>query len=296
MNLWSPNTLKEILAKHNLTLYHGLGQHFLTDYGILSKIIEKAEIKKTDGVLEIGPGAGVLTRLLAKASKKVVALEIDKKLLPVLAETTGDLGNVVVVNADAREVDFDRVMAEHTNGEFGFQGKPYLIVANLPYYATSPLIFKVFEEGCNVFSMTLMMQKEVAERIIAKPGSKAYGSLSVACQFFSDPKIVLKVPRTVFFPPPDVESAVVRFTLKENLLTPDERQNFFRVVRAAFAMRRKTIAKSLSGVLGLERDCVEEILLKTGINPSFRAEQVSPEHFYHLSQIMMRCLTKELGS
>jgi len=284
MNLWSPNTLKEILAKHNLTLSHGLGQHFLTDYGILSKIVEKAEITAEDAVLEIGPGAGVLTRLLAKKAKKVVAVEIDKKLLPVLAETTGDLGNVKVVNADAREVNFDRVMAENTAGEFGFEGKPYLIVANLPYYATSPLIFKVFEEGYGVKSMTLMMQKEVAERIVAHPGSKVYGSLSVACQFFSNPKIVLKVPKTVFFPPPEVESAVVRFALKERGLTLEERLRFFQVVRAAFATRRKTIAKSLAGALNLERNYVEEVLLKVGIKPDLRAEQIPPESFYRLSQ------------
>ncbi|GAV24126.1 ribosomal RNA small subunit methyltransferase A [Carboxydothermus islandicus] len=284
MNLWSPTTLKEILAKHNLTLSHGLGQHFLTDFGILAKIVEKAEINSDNAVLEIGPGAGVLTRLLAQAAKYVVAIEIDKKLLPVLAETTGDLGNVVVVNADAREIDFDRVMTERTGGEFGFEGKPYLIVANLPYYATSPLIFKVFEEGYRVSSMTLMMQKEVAERITAKPGSKAYGSLSVACQYFSEPRIVLKVPRTVFFPPPEVESAVVRFTLKENCLSSEERLRFFRVVRAAFATRRKTVAKSLAGALNLERHYVEEVLLKVGINPNLRAEQIPPESFYRLSQ------------
>ncbi len=275
--LYSPNKIKETLDRYGFKFSKSLGQNFLIDGNVVRKIVKEAGITKEDYVLEIGPGMGTLTEELALNAKKVVAVELDRKLLPILDETLNGYDNVEIVYGDILEIDIKKLIEEKLGGG------PVKLVANLPYYVTTPIIGKLLEEDLNLESISVMVQKEVAERMESKPGSKSYGSLSVFVNFYTTPKVVVKVPKTVFMPQPKIDSAVIKLELKKSL--PDiDRDKFFNVVKAAFSKRRKTIINSLSTFgFDLEKEQIRQALEKVGIKPEERAENISIEDFIKLS-------------
>lgn len=278
--LYSPKQIKRVLDKYGFTFSKSLGQNFLIDGNIVRKIVEEANITKETYVLEIGPGMGTLTEELAINAKKVIAVELDRKLLPILDETLDDYDNVEVVYGDILKIDVRQLIDEKLSGG------PIKVVANLPYYVTTPIIGKLLEDGLNISSINVMVQKEVAERMIATPGSKSYGSLSVFVNFYTNPQIVVKVPNTVFMPKPKIDSAVIKLEIKDNL--PDiDREKFFKVVKAAFSKRRKTIINALSTYgFDVEKDIIRDALEKSGIKQEERAENISVEDFIKLSTIL----------
>ncbi len=275
--LYSPRYVKELLSSHGFSFSKSLGQNFLIDGNIVRKIVAQANITSEDYVLEIGPGMGTLTEELALNAKKVVAVELDKSLLPILDETVGKYENLEIISGDILDVDLDKLIQERLNGG------PVKVVANLPYYVTTPIVGKLIESGANIDSIIVMVQKEVAERMAAGPGSKTYGSLSVFVNFYTIPEILVKVPKTVFMPQPKIDSAVIRLKMKEQL--PDvDREQFFKVVKAAFSKRRKTIFNALSTYgFDLEREEFREYLLKAEIKLEERAENLSVEDFIKIS-------------
>lgn len=276
--LYSPSYVKKILKQHGFRFSKSLGQNFLIDGNIVRSIVEKAEVGEEDYVLEIGPGIGTLTEELALRAKKVVAVEIDKKLIPILEQSIGKYENVEIINEDILEVDLGRLIEEK------FQGKSVKVVANLPYYVTTPIVARLIEENLNIESIVVMVQKEVAERMAAPPGSKTYGSLSVLIDYFTKPEIVLSVPRTVFMPQPKIASAVIKLDLKKDLEDIDS-DKLFKVVRASFSKRRKTVLNALSSYgFHIDKDRVRESLEKAGIDPSERAERLSTEDFIEISK------------
>lgn len=276
--LYSPSYVKRILKQHGFRFSKSLGQNFLIDGNIVRSIVEKAEVGEEDYVLEIGPGIGTLTEELALRAKKVVAVEIDKKLIPILEQSIGKYKNVEIINEDILEVDLERLIEEK------FQGKSVKVVANLPYYVTTPIVARLIEEDLNIESIVVMVQKEVAERMAAPPGSKTYGSLSVLIDYFTKPEIVLSVPRTVFMPQPKIASAVIKLDLKKDLEDIDS-DKLFKVVRASFSKRRKTVLNALSSYgFDIDKDRVRECLEKAGIDPSERAERLSTEDFIEISK------------
>ncbi|HEY8363914.1 MAG TPA: 16S rRNA (adenine(1518)-N(6)/adenine(1519)-N(6))-dimethyltransferase RsmA [Tissierellaceae bacterium] len=278
--LYSPKYVKEILSKYGFEFSKSLGQNFLIDGNIIRKIAEKANITGEDYILEIGPGIGTLTEELAIRAKKVVAIELDKNLMPILDETLGEYKNVEIINGDVLKVDLKRIIEEKLDNG------PVKVVANLPYYVTTPIITKLLESNLNLDSIIVMVQKEVAERMKAKPGSKDYGSLSVYVNFFSIPEIIIHVPKTVFMPQPKVDSAVIKLDIKKNL--PDiDRDKFFRVIRAAFSKRRKTLLNSLSSYgFDIDKETIRETLENININPEIRAENLSVEDFIKISETL----------
>jgi len=278
--LYSPKYVKEILSKYGFEFSKSLGQNFLIDGNIIRKIAEKANITGEDYILEIGPGIGTLTEELAQRAKKVVAIELDKNLMPILDETLGEYKNVEIINGDVLKVDLKRIIEEKLDNG------PVKVVANLPYYVTTPIITKLLESNLNLDSIIVMVQKEVAERMKAKPGSKDYGSLSVYVNFFSIPEIIIHVPKTVFMPQPKVDSAVIKLDIKKNL--PDiDRDKFFRVIRAAFSKRRKTLLNSLSSYgFDIDKETIRETLENININPEIRAENLSVEDFIKISETL----------
>ncbi len=278
--LYSPKYIKYILDKYGFTFSKALGQNFLIDGNIVRKISQQANITKEDYVLEIGPGIGTLTEELALNAKKVVAVELDEKLLPILAETLKDYENVEIIHGDILKVDIESIIEEKL-GE-----GPIKVVANLPYYVTTPIIARLIEEDLNIESITVMVQKEVAQRIVAGPGSKQYGSLTVFVNFFTQPQIVIEVPKTVFMPQPKVDSAVIRLDLKKEL--PDvDRKVFFKVVKAAFGKRRKTILNSLSSSqLTPDKDTMRKVLEACNIPLNARAEDLKIEDFLKISKTL----------
>ena len=282
--LTSPTVVREIIRSHGFQVRKSLGQNFLLDANIIDRIVRQANISNQDLVFEIGPGLGVLTRRLAKEAGKVIAVELDNRLLPILAETLADYPNAEVIHGDALKVDFDQAAAERTGGQFGSQGKGYKLVANLPYYITTPILMHLITSGFHVDLLVVMMQKEVAERLQASPGSKDYGSLSVAVQYYTIPEIVVRVPKTVFYPAPDVESAVIRLTKRvEPPVQVTNEEDFFRVVRAAFGQRRKTLLNSLTGSGLASKEVWQKVLAEAGIDPGRRGETLSIEEFAALA-------------
>ena len=278
--LYSPKYVKEIIDKYEFGFSKSLGQNFLIDGNVLNNIIKMGEITKEDLILEIGPGIGTLTEELALNSKKVVAVEIDKNLLPILDETLKAYDNIEIVHGDILKIDIEKLILEKLDGG------PIKVVANLPYYITTPIIGKLLEENLNIQSIIVMIQKEVAHRIVAKPNTKDYGALSIFINFYTDPEIILKVPKTVFMPQPKVDSAVVKLNLKEELPNID-RELFFKVVKSAFGKRRKTILNSLStGELGLEKEIIKNVLEEANIPPNFRAENLKMEDFIKISETL----------
>ncbi len=270
----------EIIEKYHFSFQKKFGQNFLVDSSILDRIIESAQITKEDCVLEIGPGIGTMTQRLAEEAGTVVAVEIDKNLLPVLEDTLSAYENVTVINADILKLDLNRIVKEH-NG-----GRPVKVVANLPYYITTPIIMALFEKKVPLHSVTIMVQKEVADRMRVGPGTKDYGALSLAVQYYAKPEIVTKVPAGCFMPKPNVDSAVIRLTRYEKPPVEVEDETWlFAVIRASFNQRRKTLANGLAnaGYPGIGRRQVEEALDAMGLAVTVRGETFTLEQFAELS-------------
>lgn len=278
LKLTSPSTIRYIMDKYGFRFSKSLGQNFLIDEGTVNRIVANAEVGQEDMVLEIGPGIGVMTQVLAAHAEKVVAVEIDSSLLPILNETLEGLDNVEVVHGDILEVDVKALLTEH------FGDRKPKVVANLPYYVTTPILMRFLEERLPVSEIVVMIQKEVAERMTASPSTKAYGSLSIAVQYYCEAAVVQKVPPTVFMPQPSVESLVIRLKLREKpcveLLNPDF---FFKVVKAAFGQRRKTLLNALSAGLSMPKDKILEVLEAVEIAPNLRGEALTIEAFARLA-------------
>lgn len=276
--LYSPSQVREVLDRYGFTFSKGLGQNFLIDGNIVRKIVRSADIGKDDYVLEIGPGMGTLTEELALNAKKVIALEIDERLRPVLAETLDPYDNVEVVYGDVLKLPLREIIEEKCGGQ------PVKVVANLPYYVTTPIIGRLIEENLPLKSISVMVQKEVADRMVAKPHTKDYGSLTLFVGFYTEPQIMMKVPKTVFMPQPKIDSSVIRLNVKKDL--PDtNRDSYFKLVRAAFSKRRKTLINALS-TYGLEADKEEirEALRRAGIEETVRGEDLHMDDYIRLAR------------
>ncbi|MTI69342.1 MAG: 16S rRNA (adenine(1518)-N(6)/adenine(1519)-N(6))-dimethyltransferase RsmA [Firmicutes bacterium] len=273
--LYSPRVTKDVLNKHGFRLSKSLGQNFLIDGNIIDKICEGAEIENDDLCLEIGPGIGTLTQGLLERAKKVLAIEIDKKLIPVLNDTLGDYNNLEIINGDVLKLDLKNVINEKLGD------KKIKVAANLPYYITTPIVMKLLEEKLNIKKIVVMVQKEVAMRMQAEPGTKDYGALSIAVQYYSNPEIVTIVPNNVFIPKPKVDSAVIALNVyDEPKVKVKDEKLMFEVVKAAFGKRRKTLANSLSSSsLNIEKSKIKEILNSVDIDPRLRGEKLSIEQY-----------------
>lgn len=281
--LGSPQNTIAVLQKYNFVFQKKFGQNFLIDTHVLDKIIRSAEITKDDFVLEIGPGIGTMTQYLACAAGKVVAVEIDCALIPILADTLDGYDNVTVINEDVLKVDISK-LAEEQNG-----GRPIKVVANLPYYITTPIIMGLFEKNVPIKSITVMVQKEVADRMQVGPGTKDYGALSLAVQYYAKPYIVANVPPNCFMPRPKVGSAVIRLERYEEppVQVKDEKL-MFRIIRASFNQRRKTLANGLknSPELDFTKEEIEEAIETLGKGASVRGEALTLEEFARLSDVL----------
>lgn len=278
-----PRNTIAVLQKYNFNFQKKYGQNFLIDTHVLEKIIAESGVTGDDFVLEIGPGIGTMTQYLCETARAVAAVEIDPKLIPILAETLAAYDNAEIINADILKVDVSRLAAEK-NG-----GKPIKVVANLPYYITTPIIMGLFESGAPVDSITIMVQKEVAERMQSGPGTKDYGALSLAVQYYAKPELVANVPPNCFMPRPKVGSAVVRLTRhKEPPVQVRDEKLLFSVIRASFNQRRKTLANGLSGAaeLALSKERVKECIAKLGVPETVRGETLTLEQFAALSDIL----------
>jgi 16S rRNA (adenine1518-N6/adenine1519-N6)-dimethyltransferase len=283
--LGNPKNTIEILQKYQFRFQKKYGQNFLIDTNILEEIISAAEITKDDFVLEIGPGIGTMTQYLCEAAKSVVAVEIDTSLIPILNDTLSAYDNVEVMNADILKVDIERLAREKNNGQ------PIKVVANLPYYITTPIIMELFESHVPIDSITIMVQKEVADRMKEGPGSKEYGALSLAVQYYAKPEIVLEVPPSCFMPQPKVGSAVIRLTRHEK--PPVEVQSeklLFQVIRASFNQRRKTLANGLNnfGAFSLPKEEITECIEALGVPANIRGEALTLSQFAELSNIIFK--------
>ncbi len=266
------STMREILSRHGFTFSKALGQNFLINPSVCPRMAELCGADAESGVLEIGPGMGVLTRELAKRSKKTVAVELDTRLLPVLAETLADYPNASVVQGDVMKLDLHRLIKEE------FPGMQVAVCANLPYYITSPVIMKILEEKLPITALTVMVQKEAADRICAKPGTRACGAVSAAVQYYAEPEILFQVSRGSFMPAPNVDSTVIRLNVRPK--PPVElrsEEHFFRLVKAAFGQRRKTALNAVSSGLGIPKAQVAEAMQRAGIASNARAEQMTLE-------------------
>lgn len=279
-----PSNTIEILKKYNFNFQKRFGQNFLIDTHILEKIVDEAGIDEDDCVLEIGPGIGTMTQYLCERAGRVIAVEIDKALIPILNDTLSSYNNVTIINEDILKVDITKLCNEYNNG------RPIKVVANLPYYITTPIIMGLFESGCPLESITIMVQKEVADRMKCGPGSKDYGALSLAVQFYSSPEIVAYVSPESFIPKPGVGSAVIRLTRHpEPPVEVDDEKYMFALIRAAFNMRRKTMVNSLmSGSLGLTREEILSAIDKLNLSPQVRGEALTLEEFAALSNILSK--------
>ncbi len=278
MELYSPKTIEDIRRRYGFSLSKSLGQNFLTDGNIIRDIIEGADIGENDLVVEIGPGLGVLTAAAAEKAASVVALEIDSRLIPILEETLGGFDNVEVIEGDVLKTDINEIIRRKRREE-AFTGK-VRVIGNLPYYITTPIIMNLLENRVEADTITVMMQKEVADRINSGPGTKSYGAISVAVQYYCTVSKVMNVPASVFVPRPKVDSAVLNLTLREEMpVELRDRELFFRCVRAGFGQRRKTLSNSLTGVGGLEKNDIAEILRRTDTDPRRRAETLDIGEF-----------------
>nr|WP_263323948.1 16S rRNA (adenine(1518)-N(6)/adenine(1519)-N(6))-dimethyltransferase RsmA [Neobacillus sp. Marseille-Q6967] len=281
----TPIRTRSILEKYGFSFKKSLGQNFLIDTNILRRIVDFAELSENSGAIEIGPGIGALTEQLARVSKKVVAFEIDQRLLPILSDTLSPYNNVKIIHKDVLEANVQEVIdTEFANIE------DIMVVANLPYYVTTPIIMKLLEEHLPIRGIVCMLQKEVADRISASPGTKDYGSLSIAVQYYTQAETVMIVPKTVFVPQPNVDSAVIRLTRREKPAVSVKDENFFfQVTKASFAQRRKTILNNLTSQLPDGKQKKEEILhalQAAEIEPSRRGETLSLEEFGSLSDAL----------
>ena len=280
-----PQNTIEVLQKYHFNYQKKFGQNFLIDTHVLEKIIAAADVTKDDFVLEIGPGIGTMTQYLCEHARAVAAVEIDKNLIPILGDTLGAYDNVEIINQDILKVDI-RKLAEEKNG-----GRPIKVVANLPYYITTPIIMGLFESHVPIDSITVMVQKEVADRMQVGPGTKDYGALSLAVQYYAAPEIVAIVPPNCFMPRPKVGSAVIRLTRhKEPPVQVEDEKLMFRIIRASFNQRRKTLANGLknSGELTLSKEVIEESITELGVPVTIRGEALSLAQFAELSNIILK--------
>ena len=279
-NLIEPAQTTALMKELGLDAKKRFGQNFLIDARVLDKIIQGAEITKDDTVLEIGPGVGTMTQALSRAAGKVIAVEIDKDLIPVLEKTLAGCENVTVVNADIMDVDLCEIAAR--------AGRPIKVVANLPYYITTPILMKLLEEKVPIESITVMVQKEVAERMQAAPGGKDYGALSLAVQYYCEAEVIAKVPSNCFIPRPGVDSAVIKLTLRsdpQKNAGEEDTEHMFRLIRQSFSQRRKTLSNTLraDASLGISREAVEAALSEMGLPADIRGERLSLKQFAALS-------------
>ena len=289
--LATPTATTEVIKKYGFNFQKKFGQNFLIDANILEKIVDSAEVTKDDCVIEIGPGIGTMTQYLAEHAREVVAVEIDKNLIPILKETLSEYDNVTIINEDILKVDINK-LAEEKNG-----GRPIKVVANLPYYITTPIIMGLFESHVPLSSITIMVQKEVADRMQVGPGTKDYGALSLAVQYYAKPEIVVNVPPACFMPRPNVGCAVIRLTrFEEPPVKAQDEKKLFAIIRAAFNQRRKTLANALTNGLSyvdkegksihVSRQEVCDVLDQMGLSATIRGEALTLEQFAHLSNML----------
>lgn len=278
--LGTPSATKEIINKYSFAFQKKFGQNFLIDSNVLESIIRGAEITKDDFVLEIGPGIGTMTQYLCEAARQVAAVEIDKMLIPILEDTLSEYDNVEVINQDVLKVDIKSLAEEKNNG------KPIKVVANLPYYITTPIIMGLFESGVPIDSITIMVQKEVADRMQTGPGSKDYGALSLAVQYYAVAKVILNVSATCFMPRPNVDSAVIKLTRhKEPTVNVADEKLMFKIIRASFNQRRKTLVNGLknSPELSFSKEQIVKAIEKIGKPETIRGEALTLEEFAELA-------------
>ena len=281
--LGNPTNTIEVLQKYNFNFQKKFGQNFLIDSNILEHIVDAADVTEDDCVLEIGPGIGTMTQYLCERAREVVAVEIDKNLIPILADTLSSYQNVTVINEDILKVDINKIAQEKN------QGRPIKVVANLPYYITTPIIMGLFESHVPLDSITIMVQKEVADRMQVGPGTKDYGALSLAVQYYAKPEIVANVPPNCFIPRPNVGSAVIRLDryAEPPVQTLDE-QFMFSVIRASFNQRRKTLVNGLSNAPGLNvsKEKIKEVLARVELSETVRGETLTLEQFAQLADLL----------
>ena len=285
-HLGNPTNTIEILDKYGFSFQKKYGQNFLIDENVVRKIVREAGVTKDDCVLEIGPGIGTMTQILCEEAREVVAVEIDKKLIPILEnDTLSYYNNVTVINEDVLKLDIVKLAAEHNNSE------PIKVVANLPYYITTPIVMGLFESKVPLDSITIMVQKEVADRMQVGPGTKDYGALSLAVQYYAKPQVVLTVPASCFMPRPNVDSAVIRLTRYEEppVQVKDEKM-LFKIIRASFNQRRKTLQNGLnnSSELNFTKDQIAAAIAEAGFSPSVRGEALTLEQFAKLTDILLK--------
>ncbi len=270
--------IKKILTRHGFSFSKAMGQNFLINPSVCPKMAEQCGIIENTGVIEIGPGIGVLTCELAKRAKKVVAIELDRRLLPILDETLAEFNNVKVINDDVMKIDLKKLIDEE------FSGMNVVVCANLPYYVTSPILMKLLEERLKISAITVMVQKEVAQRLCAGAGNRNAGSISLAVNYYAEPEILFHVKSGSFMPAPKVDSAVVKLNIRETpACNVTDEKLFFKLVKAAFSQRRKTILNSLSNNFNISKESVLGLLNTAGISPSSRAEDLSIQNFADIS-------------
>lgn len=276
------NNVRDILSRHGFTFSKALGQNFLINPSVCPRMAQAAVRGENVGVIEIGPGIGVLTHELCKLAQKVVAIELDARLIPVLAETLSEHTNLKVINADVMELDLNRLIADE------FPGMEVVVCANLPYYITSPVIMKLLEDRLPVSSITVMVQKEAADRLTAAAGSRDSSAITVAVSYYADAQTLFGVSAGSFMPAPKVDSAVIQLTLRTPDRLPQDEAALFRVIKAAFAQRRKTVLNSLSSSLPLDKPATSAILSEAGVDPAARAERLTLDDFIRIADALVR--------
>lgn len=280
-NLSDPSNIKEVLSRHGFHFSKSLGQNFLINPSVCPRMASSSGADETAGVIEVGPGMGVLTWELSQVAKKVVAIELDRRLFPVLEETLGDCDNVEIVEGDILKMDLARLIEEKFNGE------EVCVCANLPYYITSPVIMTLLESGLPIRTVTVMVQKEAARRICAQPGARECGAVSASVQFHCEPEILFEVSRGSFMPPPNVDSSVIRLNLRKRPpVEVAQKKGMFALVKAAFSQRRKTAANSISAMLDFSKLQVEQALKEAEIPENIRAERITLEQWAALANIL----------
>lgn len=287
--LGNPKNTIEILQKYNFNFQKKFGQNFLINTGVLEDIIDAAEVTDEDMVLEIGPGIGTMTQYLCENARQVIAVEIDTNLIPILKDTLSAYDNVRIINDDILKVDINELAREYNNG------RPIKVVANLPYYITTPIIMGLFESHVPIESITVMVQKEVADRMQAGPGTKDYGALSLAVQYYSKPQIVVNVPPSCFMPQPKVGSTVISLRRHQQpVVQVEDEKLMFKVIRASFNQRRKTLANGLNnyGGINLTKEQIQQSIEELGVSVNIRGEALSLEQFACLSNIIGKKLVK----
>ena len=280
-NLSNISVIRDVLSRHGFSFSKGLGQNFLINPTVCPRMAEMGNAKPGWGIIEIGAGVGVLTAELARRADKVVCIEIDSRLLPILDETLAEYDNIKIVNQDVLKVDLHKLIAEE------FPNMPVAVCANLPYYITSPIIMNLLESRLPISSLTVMVQKEAAQRICAMPGSREVGAVSIAVRYYCEPKVLFQVSRGSFMPAPDVDSTVIRLDIRKQPTVDVKREeDFFRVVKAAFSQRRKTLSNTLSSGLSMNKTQIAELLERAGVASNLRAEQLSMQQFADIANAL----------